>query len=336
MNRLGAELTGEVDPALYSLYVYNANPVASSPNTGKIIQGLLRDDIFTVTHELFLTDTARYADIILPATSQLEQVDLHKPYGQMMLQYNMPAINPMGEARSNWDVMRDLASALDFQEPWLHEDADAVIRGILEASARHTPALNDITFERLQREGAVELNIPAERKTPFADGVFGTPSGKVELYSEQAIARGYDPLPNWVPEAEARTGLDQAPAPGDPLPLLSPAAHHFITSSFGNLETLRAKEGKPTLRIHPSDAQARQIRSGQLVRVSNERGSCRLVADVTEDVRPGVLATSTVWWPTFSPDQLNVNATTSDRLADFGGGSTFYTNLVHVEICFQE
>jgi len=297
---------------------------------------LLRDDIFTVTHELFLTDTARYADIILPATSQLEQVDLHKPYGHMMLQYNMPAINPMGEARSNWDVMRDLASALDFEEPWLHEDADAVIRGILEASAPHTPVLNDITFERLQREGAVELNIPAERKTPFADGVFGTPSGKVELYSEQAIARGYDPLPNWVPEAEARTGLDQAPASADPLPLLSPAAHHFISSSFGNLETLRAKEGKPTLRIHPSDAQARQIRSGQLVRVSNERGSCRLVADVTEDVRPGVLATSTVWWPTFSPDHLNVNATTSDRLADFGGGSTFYTNLVHVEICLQE
>jgi anaerobic selenocysteine-containing dehydrogenase len=336
MNRLGAALTGEADPALYSLYVYNANPVASSPNTRKIVQGLLRDDIFTVTHELFLTDTARYADIILPATSQLEQVDLHKPYGQMMLQYNMPAINPMGEARSNWDVMRDLASALDFEEPWLHEDADAVIRGILEASAPHTPVLDDITFERLQREGAVELNIPAERKTPFADGVFGTPSGKVELYSEQAIARGYDPLPNWVPEAEARTGLDQAPASADPLPLLSPAAHHFISSSFGNLETLRAKEGKPTLRIHPSDAQARQIRSGQLVRVSNERGSCRLVADVTEDVRPGVLATSTVWWPTFSPDHLNVNATTSDRLADFGGGSTFYTNLVHVEICLQE
>jgi anaerobic selenocysteine-containing dehydrogenase len=248
----------------------------------------------------------------------------------------MPAIAPLGEARSNWDVMRSLATALDFTEPWLHEDADSVIRGILEATAPNSSVLAGITFERLQREGAVELNIPAERKTPFADGVFGTPSGKVEFYSEQALARGYDPLPNWVAEAEARTGLEQAPTASDPLPLLSPAAHHFISSSFANVATLRTKERHPTLRIHPSDAQARQIRSGQWVRVSNERGWCRLVAEVTEDVRPGVLATATVWWPTFSPDRYNINATTSDRLADFGGGSTFYTNLVHVEICTQE
>lgn len=331
MNRLGAALTGEADPAVYSLYVYNANPAASAPNSGKIVKGLLRDDLFTVSHELFLTDTARFADIVLPATSQLEQVDLHKPYGQLTLQYNMPAISPLGEARSNWDVMRALAARLGFTEAWLREDADTVIRGILEATAPHAPALAGITFERLQREGAIELTIPAERKTPFADGVFGTPSGKVELYSEQAAARGYDPLPNWVPEIEARTGLDQPSAVDEPLPLLSPAAHHFVSSSFGNVATLRAKEGKPTLRIHPSDAQARHIRSGQWVRVSNERGTCRLVADVTEDVRPGVLATTTVWWPTFSPDQANINATTSDRLADFGGGSTFYTNLVRIE-----
>ncbi|HEX7737932.1 MAG TPA: molybdopterin oxidoreductase family protein [Ktedonobacteraceae bacterium] len=331
MNRLGAALTEEADPPIYSLYVYNANPVASSPNTGKIVQGLLRDDLFTVAHDLFLTDTTRYADIVLPATSQLEQVDLHKPYGQLTLQYNAPAIAPLGEARSNWDVMRALATELGFAEPWLHEDADAVIRGILAATAPRTPVLDGISFERLQSEGAIELNIPAERKIPFADGVFGTPSGKVELYSEQALARGYDPLPNWVPEVENHTGLDQTPVASDPLPLLSPAAHHFVSSSFANIETLRAKEGRPTLRIHPNDAQARQIRSGQWVRVSNERGWCRLVADVTEDVRPGVLATTTVWWPTFSPDQYNVNATTSDRLADFGGGSTFYTNLVYVE-----
>src|SRR5256712_10788600 len=118
------------------------------------------------------------------------------------------------------------------------------------------------------------------------------------------------------------------------MPLLCPAAHHFISSSFGNLERMRTKEGTPTLRIHPSDAEPRGIRSGQLVRVSNERGWCRLVADVTEDVRPGVLATTTVWWPRFSPDQRNVNWTTSDRLADFNGGSTFYTNLVSIDsIC---
>ncbi|HEU5382065.1 MAG TPA: molybdopterin oxidoreductase family protein [Ktedonobacteraceae bacterium] len=332
MNRLGAALTGEADPPIYSLFVFNANPVASTPNSNKIVQGLLRDDLFTVVHELFMTDTARYADIVLPATSQLEQEDMHKPYGQLALQYNTPAIVPLGEARSNWDVMRALATSMGFTESWLHEDAEAVMRGILEASAPSNPCLEGITFERLRTEGSLPFNIPPEREAPFADGVFGTPSGKVEMYSEQAAERGYDPVPGWVPEVEARTGLDQ-PATKDPLPLLCPAAHHFVSSTFANLETLRAKEGKPTLRIHPIDAQARNIRSGQEVRVSNERGWCRLVAEVTTDVRPGVLATATVWWPSFSPDQQNVNATTSDRLADFGGGSTFYTNLVRVDAC---
>lgn len=332
MNRLGVALTGEADPPIYSLFVFNANPVASTPNSNKIVQGLLRDDLFTVVHELFMTDTARYADIVLPATSQLEQEDMHKPYGQLALQYNMPAIVPLGEARSNWDVMRALATSMGFTESWLHEDAEAVMRGILEASAPSNPCLEGITFERLRAEGSLPFNIPPEREAPFADGVFGTPSGKVEMYSEQAAERGYDPVPAWVPEVEARTGLDR-PAINDPLPLLCPAAHHFVSSTFANLETLRAKEGKPTLRIHPIDAEARNIRSGQEVRVSNERGWCRLVAEVTTDVRPGVLATATVWWPSFSPDQQNVNATTSDRLADFGGGSTFYTNLVRVDAC---
>jgi len=332
MNRLGAVLTGEADPPVYSLYVFNANPAASSPNSDRIVRGLLRTDLFTVVHELFLTDTARYADIVLPATSQLEQVDMHKPYGQLNLQYNMPAIEPMGEARSNWDVLRALAGALGFEEPWLHEDADAVIRGILEASIALNPALAGMTFARLQAEGALPFVLSSEREVPFADGVFGTPSGKVEIYSEQAQARGYDPVPGWVPEVEARTGLDR-PAPSDPLPLLCPAAHHFISSSFANLASLRAREGRPALYLHPEDAQARNIQSGSWVRVSNERGCCRLVAEVTTDIRPGVLATTSVWWPAHSPGGSNVNATTSDRLADFGGGSTFYTNLVSIEAC---
>jgi anaerobic selenocysteine-containing dehydrogenase len=333
MNRLGAILTGEADPPIYSLYVYNANPAASTPNASKIAEGLMRDDLFTVVHELFETDTARYADILLPATSQLEQVDLHKPYGHLSLQYNNPAIAPLGEARSNWDVMRTLAAAMGFNEPWLRDDADAIIREVLKATAAHTPLLEGITLERLQAEGTVPLPIPADEQVPFSNGIFRTPSGKVEIYSERAAAKGYDPVPGWMPEVEAKYGR-KGPAStitNEPMPLLCPAAHHFISSSFGNLERMKTKEGAPTLRIHPSDAEVRGIRSGQLVRVSNERGWCRLVAEVTEDVRPGVLATTTVWWPRFSPDQRNVNWTTSDRLADFNGGSTFYTNLVTVE-----
>jgi anaerobic selenocysteine-containing dehydrogenase len=331
MNRLGAILTGEADPPVYSLFVYNANPVASSPNAGKIVAGLLRDDLFTVVHELFETDTARYADILLPATSQLEHVDLHKPYGHMSLQYNMPAIAPQGEARSNWDVMRSLSSAMGFNEYWLHQDANEVIHEILEATAQHNSRLVGITLDRLQHEGSIPLAISHSEEIPFAGGVFPTPSGKVEFYSETAASRGYDPVPGFQPEIETRSERDTSLPATARLPLLCPAAHHFVSSTFGNQERLISKEGAPTLRIHPSDAAVRNILSGQLVRVGNERGWCRLVAEVTETVRPGVLATTTVWWPKFSPDYRNVNWTTSDRLADLGGGSTFYTNLVTVE-----
>jgi len=331
MNRLGAILTGEADPPVYSLFVYNANPVASTPNAGKIVDGLLRDGLFTVVHELFETDTARYADILLPATSQLEHVDLHKPYGHMSLQYNMPAIAPQGEARSNWDVMRSLSSAMGFNEYWLHQDPNEVIQEILEATAQHNSRLEGISLERLQEEGSIPLAISSSEEVPFAGGFFPTPSGKVEFYSEKAATRGYDPVPGWEPEVETRAEWDISQSATARLPLLCPAAHHFVSSTFGNQERLISKEGAPTLRIHPSDAAIRNIQSGQLVRVGNERGWCRLVAEVTETVRPGVLATTTVWWPKFSPDQRNVNWTTSDRLADLGGGSTFYTNLVSVE-----
>ncbi|GCE20655.1 molybdopterin-containing oxidoreductase family protein [Dictyobacter kobayashii] len=331
MNRLGAILTGEADPSVYSLYVYNANPVASAPNAGKVVEGLQREDLFTVVHELFETDTARYADIILPATSQLEQVDLHKPYGHLSLQYNTPAIEPLGEARSNWDVMRALASAMGFEEPWLHMDADAIIQEVLEATAPQQPTLQGLTLERFKAEGSIPLTIPDHERVPFQDGVFRTPSKKVEFYSEQAVAKGYDPVPDWIPEVEARPEPLRPATKDELLPLLCPAAHHFISSTFANQQTLISKERTPTLRIHAEDAKARGIRSGQLVHVSNERGWCRLVAEISEDVRPGVLATTTVWWPKFSPDQRNINWTTSDRLADFNGGSTFYTNLVSVQ-----
>lgn len=341
MNRLGAILTGEANPPVYSLYVYNANPVASSPNASKIVEGLMRDDLFTVVHDLFETDTARYADIILPATSQLEQVDLHKPYGHLSLQYNAQAIEPLGEARSNWDVMRTLAYAMGFNESWLQDDADAVIREVLDATVQNTPHLSGATLEVLQECGTFPYRLSEEQCIPFADGLFRTPSGKVEMYSAQAAEKGYDPVPDWVPEVEAgrpcRKSGPQEDISSDEtideyLPLMCPGSHHFISSSFANIETLKTKEHAPILRIHPDDAKARNIRSGQRVRISNARGGCELIAEVTEDVCPGMLATATVWWPRYSPDRHNVNWTTSDRLADFGGGSTFYTNLVKVEV----
>jgi anaerobic selenocysteine-containing dehydrogenase len=327
MNRLGMALTGEVsDPPIMSLYVFSANPVVSTPNTGRIIQGLMRDDLFTVVHELFMTDTARYADIVLPATSQLEQVDLHEAYGHRFLQYNAAAIPPLGEAKSNWDVMRLLAEAMGYQEPWLRQSAEEVIAELLEASSAITPTLAGITLERLQAEGTV-AHIPPERHVPFADGSFPTPSGKLELRCDALAAIGLDPLPDYQAPAE----FAHRPADDPRLTLITGAPHHFVSSSFANLSHLLAKEGEiPWIEIHPEDARRRGITDGAMVEVANARGACRLRAVVTVNVLPGVVVAPKGRWLSRSLDGHNVNWTTSDALADLAGQSAFHSNLVEV------
>ena len=325
MNRIGAALTGEAsEPLIRSLYVYCANPVTSSPNAGLTIQGLMRDDLFTVVHELFMTDTARYADIVLPATSQLEQTDLHKAYGHRYLQYNVPAIPPLDEAKSNWDVMRLLAEAMGYTEPWLRESAEDAIAGVLDATRAMNPLLTGITLERLQAEGTVPLTFSSDDEAPFADLRFPTPSGKIELRSESLAAEGLDPLPDYTPPAEFATGTD------DRLALISGAAHHFVSSSMANLPGLIAKEGTPFVEINPADAAARGIVSGADVIVESARGWCRLRAVVTEGVLPGVAVAPKGRWAASSPDRRNINWTTSDALGDLAGQSTFHSNLVEI------
>jgi len=329
MNRLGAALTGEVtDPPIRALYVFCANPVTSSPNAGRIVEGMMRDDLFTVVHDLFLTDTARYADIVLPATSQLEQVDLHKPYGQRNLQYNAAAIAPLGEAKSNWDVIRLLAAALGYDEPWLQASAEDVLAEVLDATRATNPLLDGITLERLQTEGTVPLALSGgpEVQVPFADGCFPTPSGKVELFSQAMASQGLDPLPSYAPPAEfAGRNLDDGR-----LVLISGASHHFVSSSMANQPSLRAKEGTPYIELHPDDAAARGIAHGDEVEVASARGTCRLRAVVTTNVSPGVAVAPKGRWQQLSPDGRNVNWTTSDALADLAGQSTFHSNLVTV------
>jgi anaerobic selenocysteine-containing dehydrogenase len=327
MNRLGAALAGEVaDPPIRSLFVYCANPVASAPNASLTVRGLQREDLFTVVHDLFLTDTARFADIVLPATSQLEHADLHKPYGHRHLQYNAPAIAPRGEARSNWEVTRLLAAALGFDEPWLRQSVEEVIAEVLDATLATNPLLEGITLERLQAEGTVALHFTPATTVPFADGHFATPSGKLELRSEAMAAEGLDPLPEYTPPAEFSARSDD----DDRLVLISAAAHHLVSSSLGSQSGLLAKEGAPRVEIHPQDAAARAIRDGDEVLLANERGACRLRAVVTGDVRPGVVVAPKGRWPSLSPDARNVNWTTSDALADLAGQSTFHSNLVSV------
>lgn len=325
MNRLGAALCGEVtDPPILSLYVFGANPATSSPNAGKIVEGLKRDDLFTVVHELFLTDTADYADMVLPATSQLEQADLHRGYGTTLLTYNHPAIAPLGECKSNWEVMGLLADVMGFTEPWLHQTVDEVIADVLTATARTLPWLDGITLERLKREGTVQMPI---HDPPFADGRFRTPSGKVELYCEALAGEGIDPLPG-----RFRPRDDDGPAFGDPslaLELLTGASHHFVSSSLASQPGLLKGEGRPFVEIHPADASARGVTSGDRVLLENGRGSVALTAVVTDAVRPGVIVSPKGRWAKHNGGR-NVNWTTSDALADLAGQSTFHSNRVWV------
>ena len=324
MNRLGAALLGEVaDPPVQALYVFAANPVTSAPNAGSIVEGLRREDLFTVVHELFLTDTADYADIVLPATSQLEQTDLHKAYGHTLLTYNRPAIAPLGECKSNWEVMGLLADALGFWEPWLHQGADEVIDEVLTATAAHNPFLRGITPERLRAEGTVPLAVP---ETPFADGRFPTPSGKVELFSPSMAGMGLEPLPGRFrgPDDGGRTdGAAEA------LFLVSGASHHFVSSSLGSQLGLLERAGPPFAEIHPTDAAARGIRDGDVVVVENGRGWFRVLAVVTDGVRPGVVVSPKGRWGKLQGGR-NANWTTSDALGDLAGQSTFHGSRVWV------
>jgi anaerobic selenocysteine-containing dehydrogenase len=352
MNRIGAALLGEAhDPPIKSLFVFCANPVTSSPNASRTIEGLRREDLFTVVHELFLTDTAQYADIVLPATSQLEQVDLHKAYGHRNLQYNQPAIAPLGEAKSNWDVMRLLATAMGYDEPWLHESAEQAIGGVIEATRANggplvKQLLEGVSLERLQSEGTLPLNFPPGTEVPFADRRFPTPSGKVELYCEAMREHGLDPLPEYHVPAEFRVqgsgfrvqeATDQRPTTdtkleNSKLVLISGASHHYVSSSMANQPSLMAREGTPFVEISPADAAARGIADGDTVVVASERGWCQLRAVVTDDVPPGVAVAPKGRWARLSPGERNINWTTSDALADLAGQSTFHSNLVEVRL----
>lgn len=328
MNRLGAALLGEVnDPPIRSLFVFGANPAAVNPHAGKVVAGLQREDLFSVVHELFMTDTADYADIVLPATSQLEQTDLHKAYGHTWLTYNRPAIAPLGEAKSNWEVMRLLAAELGYTDSWLHQDVDEVIGEILVATARNNPHFAGITVDLLQREQSVPLRIAQE--VPFADGYFPTPSGRVELHSPGMADMGLDPLPGWAGNADDGGVVNGRFAPDEALNLISGAAHHFVTSSLANQEALQQREGVPFVEINPADARQRSIEDGAQVIVENGRGWCELQAKVTEAVRPGVVASPKGRWSRHHGGR-NINWTTSDALGDMAGQSTFHSNKVWI------
>jgi anaerobic selenocysteine-containing dehydrogenase len=293
-----------------------------------VTAGFAREDLFCVVHELFQTDTADYADILLPATTQLEQTDIHHSYGHVWAQANNPAIAPLGEAKPNTEVFRQLAARMGFDEPCFRDDDDALAR---QAFRKDDPRTAEFDWAAMKERGFRRLALPAVH-APFAEGRFHTPSGKCEFVSAAMAAQGHDPLPTFVPPRES-AGSNPELARRFPLAFISPPARNFLNSSFANLPRFVEEAGGPELQLHPDDAAARGIASGDRVRVHNDRGSFVVPARVTSRARPGVVVAPSVWWRKLSPDGANANAVTGQALTDLGRAATFYDCLVEVTRC---
>jgi len=322
---LGDALTS-AQPPVRATIVYNNNPVAVCPDSSKVVKGFAREDLFTVVMDSFLTDTADYADIVLPATTQLEHDDIHKSYGHLYVLANNAAIKPVGESLSNIEVFRRLAARMGFEDQCFRDSDDDVARQALGSGHRN---LAGLSWESLKAQGWMRLAVPQEF-APFAHGGFATPSGKCELYSETLAKQGIDPLPFYNPPAELPSS-NPALAQKYPLSFLSPPRRNFLNSSFANLPRFRDGDRAPEIELHPADASARGIRDGDAVRVFNDRGAFGAVARVNGKPRRGVAVALSVWWRKFSPDGRNANEVTSQRIADLGGAATFYDCLVEVE-----
>lgn len=306
MNRLGEALNELDDPPVRSLYVYHSNPACIAPDQNAVINGLQREDLFTVVHERFMTDTARYADIVLPASSSLEQGDLFRSYGDYHLQRSRPVITPVGESRSNWETFAFLAGKLGWDEPFFHQSGDRLIDRLLAES----PVREVIDLEALNRGEPVML--PAGDPGP----PFATASSKVEIFNT-----GLDePLPRYLPPSKDRF----------PLRLVNAPAMHILNSSFCERDDIRKSEGGMKLHLNPADAAERRLDDGEVVTARNGLGAVDFILSVTAAVPAGVVVAEGAWWLDAAPGDRTVNALTSQALTDMGRGSTLYDN--HVEV----
>ncbi len=317
MSELGSALTTLEGPPIQALVVYNSNPAAIAPHQSKVLDGLRRSDLFTVVLEHFQTDTADFADILLPATTFLEHTDLYLAYGNYYLQLARPALPVPGEARSNVEIFRALAHRMEFKEGCFSDSEDEMIRSLLDSGS---PYLRGITFDRLEREGFVRLGIAPDSQPflPFAFGNFKTKSGKFEIDAASL---------DYLPPEESRLG-EAARNGRFPLELISNKNDDSMNSTFGNRVDVERHTGKIVL--HPQDAAQRGIVQGMPVRVFNGRGSCSLTAELSHAVQPGVVQVRTMRWNRSSVGRRGVNQLTSERLTDIGSGPTFYSCLVDV------
>ena len=328
MSTIGDDLlkpaSKEFGPAIQALFVYNSNPVAVAPESIKVARGFAREDLFTVVLEHFQTDTADYADILLPATTQLEHTDIHATYGHLYMMANNPAIQPLGESKPNTEIFRLLAARMGFNDPCFSETDDEIAAQAFDSTNQRAIHFD---WASLKKTGWQKLNMPL---APFVQGGFPTASGKCEFFSAKMQADGLDPLPAYIPPYESAQSAPQL-AQVYPLAMISPPARNFLNSTFVNVMSLRDTEGEPYLDIHPQDAHARGILNGDMVRTFNDRGSMIMKARVTDKTRAGLVVGLSIWWKKYAGDGKNANELTSQRLTDMGRAATFYDVLVQVE-----
>ncbi|WP_243725763.1 molybdopterin-containing oxidoreductase family protein [Actinomadura rubrisoli] len=321
MSRLGEGLLDVRDPPVKALFVIAANPVGSTPHQGRVRRGLAREDLFTVVMEQFPTDTVDYADIVLPATAQHEHADLHEGYGHLYLTWNEPAVEPPGECLPTAETFRRLARLMGLEEPSLYDSDERLAEQLL---ASDHPWMAGITLDRLRKEGFVRMSVP-DPFLPYADG-FPTPSGRLEFRSTRAAEAGADALAGYTPPAEV---ADPERAARYPFALISAASHEFLNTQFGNNPELRRRSGGLTVRLHPDDAAARGLTAGQRVRVGNDRGAFEAALEITDQVRPGVAATTKGHWAKFAGG-ANANAVVDERDTDLGAGPVFHDTRVEI------
>jgi anaerobic selenocysteine-containing dehydrogenase len=310
MSTIGEVLTR--DDRIQALVVYNSNPLAVAPQSAQVARGLAREDLFTVVLEHFQTDTADYADIVLPATTQLEHWDIHTTYGHTDVLLNQPAIAPVGQSRSNAQIFRDLAAQMGMTDACFKDDDRSLCQQALQGT--------ELNWELLLQQGWVSPTLP---QAPFAKGGFATPSGRCEFFSQRLLDQGLDPLPQYLDNYEPPSTLY-------PLQMISPPARNFLNSSFVNVQALQDKEKEPILEMHDADAQARGLSDGQRVEVFNDRGVYACVVRVNNRARQGVVVGLGVWWRKMGLNGTNVNELTHQRLTDLGRAPAFYDCAVEV------
>jgi anaerobic selenocysteine-containing dehydrogenase len=346
---LGAALNGEMplDPPIKSLFVYNSNPVSQAPAQAKIVQGLQREDLFTVVSELFITDTARYADILLPATMQGEQYDLMVTWGHLYMMLNQPAIAAPGECIPNVELFRRLAKTMGFDDAYWDMTDDEML---LEFYDWNSPQLQGITLDLLKEKGYMRLNVgDADKRAPHANGNFKTPSGKCEFKASAAANGNFvvpvwrsmyegmqpgepiDPLPDYLPPFESPES-NPALAKRFPLSIVSPKPHAFLNTQYGNEDRQRGRQGEQKVLIHPTDARQRNIGDGTVVRVFNDRGAFEGLAELSEDLMPGLVMANVGYWPSLNRSGTSVNSISSEKHCTFGQAGSYSDNLVEVAV----